>query len=923
MKYIAKTVVLFLALMLAVPASAQTPKKEVRAFWLSTVWRLTWPQTTLITETGNTQQIQKQKNELTMLLDSVKAANCNTVYFQVRGRCDAMYKSSYEPWSSDLVATRGMDPGYDPLEFVVAEGHKRGIEVHAWFNPYRYESVLNQWDGTPQNYRESHPDWLLDYSGSGSILNPGMQEVRDHITAIIQEVVHNYDIDGVVFDDYFYMSGTTDAMDNELYQNENPDNLSRGDWRRQNVNKLIAQVYQMIQSEKPYVRFGISPAGVWCTDASIAEKYGVTPTPAGSGWAYNDIFCDPMAWIQEGTIDYISPQIYWTIGSSSDYTTIAAWWSEIVRMFGCHFYSSHSASSLSSAQKPSTNRSASAQSRSIKLNGETISIQSLSSIERTLAEENEANDYIIDGATAAFKGAELVSQIKVNRTFDETGAPGSVFYNMRKVTHTSGMLALLRSDVYKYPSLVPAISWKATADPGLVTNITYSSGKLTWNGVEGMRYAIYAVPEGTAQATACQNARYLLGMAYESNYSIPAAYQSGYTYAVSIVDRYGNEYAPLFMGASISAATAVSLTYPENGSSAIGEFTFTWSSVADASYYIDIAHDNAFTDLILSREVLTNSFKSDYLPNLEKGTYYWRVRTRQANCTDAISDTYSFNGGPFEIESPISGATEVSITPTLVWTEYPNATEYRLEINRYDDFRSMGLILDERYSSCTTTLSEGVLVGNTKYYARVTAYAGDIEYTSPTINFTTEQMIPAIPVILFPTEGATVEAETLQVRWAEEPLAKTFRIELHTDDTFSPARNVKRQTVDAFVYETEFDNLTDGTWYLRARSEYAGGATEYCDTISFTFKSTSGIDLTKNDGNCYVISGENAALVMGCNAQHLTVDVANLSGQIVARFADLTNVTAGERIELNGLPRGVYAIVVHIDGKREILRLIR
>mgnify|MGYP003248264677 CR=1 FL=1 len=272
MKYIAKIAIVLFTFWLAIPTIAQTPKKEVRAFWLSTVWRLTWPKTTVISNTGNAQEIQEQKDELIMLLDSVKAANANTVYFQVRGRCDAMYKSSYEPWSSDLVATRGMDPGYDPLLFAVEEAHKRGIEIHAWFNPYRYESVLHQWDGTPQNYRESHPEWLLDYS-DGSILNPAMPEVRDHITAIIQEVVQNYDIDGVVFDDYFYMSGTTDDMDDELYQQSNPDNLSRADWRRQNVNKLIAQVYRMIQSEKPYVRFGISPAGVWCTDATIAERY--------------------------------------------------------------------------------------------------------------------------------------------------------------------------------------------------------------------------------------------------------------------------------------------------------------------------------------------------------------------------------------------------------------------------------------------------------------------------------------------------------------------------------------------------------------------------------------------------------------------------------------------------------------------------
>lgn len=922
MKYIAKISIALLTLCLAIPAVAQTPKKEVRAFWLSTVWRLTWPQTTVITETGNTQQIQKQKDELTMLLDSVKAANCNTVYFQVRGRCDAMYRSSYEPWSSDLVATRGMDPGYDPLEFVIEEGHKRGIEVHAWFNPYRYESVLNQWDGTPLNYRESHPDWLLDYSGSGSILNPAMQEVRDHITAIIQEVVHNYDIDGVVFDDYFYMSGTTDAMDNDLYQTQNPDNLSRGDWRRQNVNKLIAQVYQMIQSEKPYVRFGISPAGVWCTDASIAEKYGVTPTPAGSGWAYNDIYCDPMAWIQEGTIDYISPQIYWTIGSSSDYTTIAAWWSQIVRQFGLHFYSSHSASDLSSAKMPSLDRSTTTQAGQLLLNGEQVPSQSLSSIERTIARETLANAPIIDGATASFKGSELVNQIKVNRTFDETGAPGSVFYNMRKVTHTSGMLALLRADVYKYPALVPAISWKATTNPGLVSNMAYNNGTLSWNGVEDMRYAIYAVPTGTAQASACHDARYLLGLSYEASYTIPADRRSGYTYAVAIVDRYGNEFAPLFLGASAGTATTVSLTSPANGASAIGDFEFAWSSVPDASYYIDIARDNAFNELILSREVATNKFASSYLPDLEKGSYYWRVRTRQANCTDATSATYSFNGGPFEIESPVSGATQVSITPTVTWTTYPEATEYRLEINTYDDFRAMGVALDQRYSSNSATLAQGVLVGNTKYYARVTAYAGDIEYTSPVTYFTTEEAIPGVPVILFPTQGATVEGATLQVRWAEEPLAHSFRIELHTDDTFSPARNVKRQSVDAFVYETEFDNLTDGVWYLRARSEYAGGETEYCNTISFTYKHTSGIDLTRGDGKCQVISGSGAALVVGRQAQHIGIDVVNLSGQTVAQFVQ-ENVAQGDRIALDMLPRGVYLLDVRIDGQREVLKLVK
>ena len=231
---------------------------------------------------------------------------------------------------------------------------------------------------------------------------------------------------------------------------------------------------------------------------------------------------------------------------------------------------------------------------------------------------------------------------------------------MRKVTHTSGMLSLLRSDVYKYPALIPAISWKATSDPGLVSNIAFTNGQLSWTGAEGMRYAVYAVPENAAQTTACRDARYLLGLSYSTNYSIPTIYRTGYTYAVSIVDRYGNEYAPLFMGATAGTSEAVTLNTPINNGTAIGNYEFTWSSVADASYYIDIARDDLFTDLILSRETTGTSFPSSYLPDLEKGTYYWRIRTRKANCSDGISAVYAFQSGPFEIESPTLSLIHIS-----------------------------------------------------------------------------------------------------------------------------------------------------------------------------------------------------------------------------------------------------------------------
>ena len=167
--------------------SAEAPKREMRSAWVATVWQLDWPQTT-ISSTGNETQVEAQKEQMIALLDSLANNNMNAVNFQVRSRCDAMYKSSYEPWSSDLVSSRGMDPGYDPLAFVVEESHKRGLECHAWVNPYRYESVAGQWSGMAGDIRAEHPDWIMDNDGA-AILNPGKQEVIDYITEICREIV--------------------------------------------------------------------------------------------------------------------------------------------------------------------------------------------------------------------------------------------------------------------------------------------------------------------------------------------------------------------------------------------------------------------------------------------------------------------------------------------------------------------------------------------------------------------------------------------------------------------------------------------------------------------------------------------------------------------------------------------------------------
>ena len=342
-KGILKFSLLILAMLIAFPSwSATTPKREHRSVWITTAWRMCWP-----TEYGTSTSVAtSQKNEAIKYLDLLKENGFNCVYFQVRGMSDAMYKSSYEPWSSYVSGTRGSAPAYDPLEFWVEECHKRGMEIFAWVNPYRYESSVSgaSWTGA-KDYRTTNPDWIMEYNNA-SILNPGIKAVQTRIVDVCREIVGNYDVDGLVFDDYFYLNSVPNSYDSALY-NASGSSLSQADWRRENVNSMVRGVYNMIQSTKPYVKFGISPAGVAKTSAS---KYGISTSSisSASDWQYAQIYSDPLAWLGEGTVDFISPQIYWvTTHSTNPYGALSKWWSNACsNVFGRHFYSSISISLL-------------------------------------------------------------------------------------------------------------------------------------------------------------------------------------------------------------------------------------------------------------------------------------------------------------------------------------------------------------------------------------------------------------------------------------------------------------------------------------------------------------------------------------------------------------------------------------------------
>lgn len=300
--------------------------KEMRAAWISTVYNMDWPKTK--------NNISKQKQEYIEMLDKLKNIGINTVVFQVRPKSDALYNSSINPWSDVLTGTQGKNPGYDPLAFAIEEAHKRGMELHAWFNPYRVTTSGTDINKLASNNQARlHQDWLLEYnSGSNKALmyNPGLPEVRKHIVDTVSEVVRNYNVDGIHFDDYFYRDGMDDDDTYKKYGN----GLNKGDWRRENVNTLLREVKSAIKSIKPNVEFGVSPSGIWRNKSS---------DPTGSDTRgfehYSKSYADSRTWIREGLIDYIVPQIYWTIGySAADYSKLVSWWSNEVKGYNVDLY---------------------------------------------------------------------------------------------------------------------------------------------------------------------------------------------------------------------------------------------------------------------------------------------------------------------------------------------------------------------------------------------------------------------------------------------------------------------------------------------------------------------------------------------------------------------------------------------------------
>ncbi|MFJ6087508.1 glycoside hydrolase family 10 protein [Streptomyces sp. NPDC092369] len=302
---------------------------ELRGVWVATVANRDWPSRPGMTAV-------EQRTELIAQLDLAVRNRLNTVIFQVRPTADAMWPSPYEPWSQYLTGTQDKDPGWDPLGTAVEEAHARGLQLHAWFNPYR---IANHTDPTrlvATHPARKHPDWVVVYGGK-LYYNPGLPQVRAFVQDAMLDAVVKYPVDAVHFDDYFYpypVAGQT-FDDDAAYDRYGAAFPNRAAWRRDNIDKLVRETAARIKRTRPGTQFGISPFGVW---RNLATDPLGSDTRAGVQ-TYDDLHADTRKWVRKNWIDYICPQLYWNIGfAAADYAKLVPWWADVARGSGTRLY---------------------------------------------------------------------------------------------------------------------------------------------------------------------------------------------------------------------------------------------------------------------------------------------------------------------------------------------------------------------------------------------------------------------------------------------------------------------------------------------------------------------------------------------------------------------------------------------------------
>lgn len=535
-------------------SQSELQKREVRGTWIATVINLDWPPSPSWT-------VSQKKSNLKDKLQSIKEQGINTVYFQVRTEGDALYDSEYEPWSKYLTGEEGTapDPYWDPLQFAIEETHKLGMELHAWLNPYRAMRTIpddftqktipaededvdpsllpflqkeysadfkEKLTGTTErdslHVSNKHPEWLLVSNNKIAIFDPGLPEVMDYNLMIVMDIVNRYDVDGIHFDDYFYpyppnhmaSSSLNNQLDDSTFIKYPRGFVDKNNWRRNNINIFVNMVYDSIQTVKPWVKFGISPFGIW----RPSNPPGIVGLDA-----YNDIYADALAWLDSASVDYLVPQLYWAFGGGQDFAKLSDWWADQVSTRDRHLYAGHGL-------------------------------------------------YRSDASTfsgSLFSAGEVPRQVQYTR--DNQDISGSIFFRLKNLTNHSskGFKDSLITNYYRKPALIPRMGWKDTVASASPTNLVFSidseqSNKihLSWDRPEDdiaaktiteqgdtlLRYAVYRVDAASTpnELEEIENPENLIAITGETSYTDIAEPSStdNYYYFVTALDRNHNESEP-------------------------------------------------------------------------------------------------------------------------------------------------------------------------------------------------------------------------------------------------------------------------------------------------------------------------------------------------------------------------------------------
>ncbi len=738
------------------------------------------------------------KSALEEYTTELAAQNFTSLCFHVRPMADALYQSSLVPWSHYASGTRGQAPSFDPLAHAIEQAHSKGLELYAWMNPYRWQSgTTTVTYSTTYDKQWKANGWAMA-NNEMVALNPAMPEVRAHIVAVVKELIENYNVDGIIFDDYFYPNGgyttSSSAVDYKLWKNSGT-SLSFADWRREQVNLMVRDVYNVIQEVKPDVRFVISPAGMSGTSAT---KYGF-PSPwsgygiSASDWQYDQIYSDPMAWLAEGTIDAISPQLYWrTTHSTNPFGPLTKWYSDCAKIANRHHYASHSLSALASGT-------------------------------------NTTSDW-----------ADYVKQINYSRQYTQNNAPGYVMFSLKNLngvasavggSSAKGVGDYIYNNASSKKVLQPEVTWHKDKEHAFTApaNAKKSGSTLTWDaqsyGNRIVKYSVYAVPTSLDYDAAASSdgdgisSEYLLGITYTNSYTIPTGKTSGYWYAICVYDGFSNEWDPAFVGYSQEPAPATTLQSPSNGGSVTGVFSLNWSAVDVDEYFVEVSKASDFSSLAFSTTT-TGTSVSLQANQLGAGTYYWRVTTKKNGCKATTTSSRNFkvtvsNAPATTLQSPASGTTVAGVF-FLAWSSV-GVDSYTVEVSKSSGFSST--IYSKNLTSTSVSLDAADLGEGTYYWRVKTHKAGYNDNTTSSRTFKIAG-IPdaALPTLTAPANNAVVEGN-FDFSWSNAGV-DNYTLQVSNSSDFS---TILYSTVTA---ETKVSQVADffgkGTFYWRVISHDAG-----------------------------------------------------------------------------------------------------